>query len=123
MIASLFGRNFIRIASVALVLTTLSFAAGVAGDLSEPPRSGERVVLRIPPELPADTPRAAPLPPLSTRAAAAAEVRRAPRQLRAEPTVIAEPTDVVLALAKPASNWVLSAAKPDPDRAPKPETA
>jgi hypothetical protein len=123
MVRGLFGRNFIRVASVALVLSTLSFAAGVAGDLSEPPTSGERVVLRIPPELPADAPRAAPLPPLSTRAAAAAEVRRPPRQLQAEPTVIAAPAETVLAAAKPPTDWVLSTAKPDPDRAPKPENA
>ncbi|MBL8545923.1 MAG: hypothetical protein JNL81_05625 [Hyphomonadaceae bacterium] len=58
-------------------MSTLSFAAGVAGDLSimEQPRSGQRVVLRIPPEIPADAPRAAPL--LSTASAAARPVRRA----------------------------------------------
>jgi hypothetical protein len=66
------GRNLIRIAAVAVGLSTLSFAAGVAGDLSilEPPRSGQRVVLRIPPELPANTVRAAPLPLISTASAA-----------------------------------------------------
>jgi hypothetical protein len=53
----------------------------VAGDLSiiDPPRSGQRVVLRIPPELPADTVRAAPLPPLISTAAAA---ERRPRLQR-----------------------------------------
>jgi hypothetical protein len=68
------AQNFIRIAAVALCLSTLSFAAGVAGDLSiiDPPRSGQRVVLRIPPEIPSDAPRAAPL--LSTASAEAAQL-------------------------------------------------
>ncbi|MEZ5960387.1 MAG: hypothetical protein R3C30_08160 [Hyphomonadaceae bacterium] len=72
---ALAGQNIIRIAAVALGLSTLSFAAGVAGDLSiiDPPRSGQRVVVRIPPEIPADAPRAAPM--LSTAAAEAAPVR------------------------------------------------
>jgi hypothetical protein len=118
----LFGRNAIRVAAAALMLSTLSFAAGVAGDLSGPPRSGERVVVRIPPELPADTVRARPLPPLAaTATAAAAEVQRPPRQLRAEPTMIEARSDVIVALAKPQTDWVLSEAKPDLDRAPKPE--
>lgn len=57
----------IRVLAAALALSTLSFAAGVAGDLSVVAErtSGARVVLRIPPELPADTPRAAPLPMLT----------------------------------------------------------
>lgn len=72
---ALAGQNIIRIAAVALGLSTLSFAAGVAGDLSiiDPPRSGQRVVLRIPPEIPSDAPRAGPL--LSIAAAEAAPVR------------------------------------------------
>jgi hypothetical protein len=77
------GRNLIRIAAVAVCLSTLSFAAGVAGDLSiiDPPRSGQRVVLRIPPEIPADAVRAAPLPPLLSTASAEAStpVRRSSR--------------------------------------------
>ncbi|MEQ1490721.1 MAG: hypothetical protein ABL932_09265, partial [Terricaulis sp.] len=55
------GQSFLRVAVVALGLSTLSFAAGIAGDLTEPPTSGQRVVLRIPPEIPADAPRARPL--------------------------------------------------------------
>jgi hypothetical protein len=71
------GRNLIRIAAVAVGLSTLSFAAGVAGDLSilDPPRTGQRVVLRIPPELPANTARAAPLPRLISTASAAPSTR------------------------------------------------
>lgn len=73
--AALAGQNIIRIAVVALGLSTLSFAAGVAGDLSiiDPPRSGQRVVLRLPPEIPADAPRAGPI--LSTATAEATPVR------------------------------------------------
>ncbi|ANP45390.1 hypothetical protein [Candidatus Viadribacter manganicus] len=69
------GQNFIRVAFVAIGLSTLSFAAGVAGDLSiiDPPRTGQRVVLRIPPEIPAAAPRAAPI--LSTTSAEARPVR------------------------------------------------
>lgn len=80
---ALAGRNIIRVAVVALGLSTLSFAAGVAGDLSiiDPPRTGQRVVLRLPPEIPADAPRAGPL--LST-ASAQAEPVRFVRQVRRE---------------------------------------
>lgn len=120
----MFGQNVIRVAAAALVLSTLSFAVGVAGDLAEPPTSGTRVVLRIPPELPADTPRAAPLPPrIATASAAAAEVPRAPRQLRVE-TPVTAPVELAAPLAKPKPVWfVASGAKPDPDRGPKPEIA
>lgn len=78
------GQNIIRIAVVALGLSTLSFAAGVAGDLSiiDPPRTGQRVVLRIPPEIPADAPRAGPL--LSTAAAQAEPVRLVRQERRVE---------------------------------------
>lgn len=84
---ALAGRNFIRIAAVAICLSTLSFAAGVAGDLSiiDPPRSGQRVVLRLPPEIPADAVRAAPLPPLLSTASA--EARPAPPARIEEPAV------------------------------------
>ncbi|MCX7356963.1 MAG: hypothetical protein NT015_02260 [Alphaproteobacteria bacterium] len=75
------GQNFFRIAVVALGLSTLSFAAGIAGDLTEPPRSGQRVVLRIPPEIPADAPRARPI--LSTASAEAAPMRSVHRARRA----------------------------------------
>ncbi len=72
-------RNFIRVVAVAVGLSTLSFAAGVAGDLSltETPNYGERVVIRIPPALPEDAERAAPL--LSTVSAEAAEPQRQQR--------------------------------------------
>lgn len=83
--------NVIRVAATAVVLTTLSFAAGVAGDLSDAPTDGVRVVLRIPPEIPADAIRAAPLPPrlVSTASAEAAAPRRRRAELGFEPIVLA----------------------------------
>lgn len=86
-------RNFVRVVAVAVGLSTLSFAAGVAGDLSlaDPPNFGERVVVRLPPELPSNAVRAAPLPTLSTGSIEpVAQLLRAPvtpvqvRLLRAE---------------------------------------
>lgn len=115
----LFSRNVIRVAAAAVVLTALSFAAGVAGDLAAPPSSGERVLVRIPPEQPEEIPQATTL---LTRTASAAEVQRPPRQLRAEPETGPVPQAIVAA-AKPSSEWTVSEAKPDLDRAPKPETA
>jgi hypothetical protein len=58
----------LRLFALAAGFCTLAFAAGVAGDLARAearPRSGQSVVVRIPPELPPDTPRARPLPPLN----------------------------------------------------------
>ena len=106
--------NLFRIAATAVVLSTISFAAGVAGDLSEPPRSGVRVVMRIPPEIPADAIRAAPLPPrlVSTSTAEATRpLRRREnfqpiRLARAEAFALIEatyrPVELKI-LAKPAS--------------------
>ncbi|MEZ6023677.1 MAG: hypothetical protein R3C16_09780 [Hyphomonadaceae bacterium] len=111
--------------TAALALTTLSFAAGIAGDLAstEQPNSGTSVVLRIPPELPADTPRAAPLPPITTPTAAA-EAPAAPRRAAARPAARertqerAEP--VIEARAKPArTQSIAMTVKSEPDRAPK----
>jgi hypothetical protein len=103
--------NLIRVVAAALVLSTLSFAAGVAGDLSlaDGPTSGTRVVLRIPPELPEDTQFAGPLPPLiSTASAEARPISTPTRFVEVEP------------LEKPARLQPISAApKQNPDRAPK----
>jgi len=92
--AALAVQNFLRVAVVALGLTTLSFAAGVAGDLSiiEPPRSGQRVVLRIPPAIPEDAPRARPI--LSTASAEAAPVRYLRRQRREEMRALVESVQI-----------------------------
>jgi hypothetical protein len=103
------------VVAAALALSTLSFAAGVAGDLSlaEGPTHGTRVVLRIPPELPADTPRAAPIALISTPAAQAHETRPTPRRTARA---------FVQPLEKPPRAQVLSAEpKEDPDLAPKDE--
>lgn len=101
--------------AAAVALTTLSFAVGVAGDLSlaDGPRSGTRVVLRIPPDLPADTPRAAPLPVALPEAEAQPQIQL----VRFEPVDPLAPPDAPLqeiALAQPF--------KDDPDRAPKHES-
>lgn len=132
MIRAVIRSGFIRVAAVAVALSTLSFAAGIAGDLSmvEPARSGERVVLRIPPELPTDTIRAAPLPPSVTPAVAASTMPRRPRQLRTESMAFAatavteeKPVEAVQPADKPRTLMVSHEAKPDPDRAPKTESA
>lgn len=90
------------------MLSTLSFAAGVAGDLSlaDGPTSGARVVLRIPPEIPADAIRARPL--VSTSAAQAVEIAHVAPRLRTprfEAIEMLEPSpydalDVLMALPK-----------------------
>lgn len=128
------SRNIIRIAAVAVCLSTLSFAAGVAGDLSiiDPPRSGQRVVLRIPPEIPADAVRAAPLPPLLSTASAEAStpVRRSSRARLIEAVERAhEPAHAVTAILieaalsseKPRQDFVRVGQKPAPQLASKPD--
>lgn len=116
--------NLIRVVAAALVLSTLSFAAGVAGDLSlaDGPRSGTRVVLRIPPELPADTPRAAPLPLVSTPAAEARLAIQPVRVQRIERIEPIEPVELIAPPEKPAPEPVLAAPpKADPALASKHE--
>lgn len=100
---------------MALGLCTLSFAAGIAGDLAQPPTSGVRVVVRIPPELPSDTVRAGPIARvLHTPVAAAATPQREPRQLQAPE--VAKPAPLV----KPASaSRACFEPKQEPGRAPK----
>lgn len=65
-----------RVLLAALGLSALSFAAGVAGDLSIASPHPQSVVVQIPP-LPPNAVRAHPLRPL-TDSAEAAEVRAAP---------------------------------------------
>jgi hypothetical protein len=111
--------NLIRVVGTALVLSTLSFAVGVAGDLSlaDPPNFGERVVLRLPPEIPADAPRAAPLPRLVAMAAAEPTRRRfvpiAFEPMRLEPLAW-EPDGIELAALIEEAEYF--SAKPDPRR-------
>jgi hypothetical protein len=100
------------VVAAALVLSTLSFAAGVAGDLSLADRtSGERVVLRLPPELPPDAVRAAPLPPLVSTPSAEASPTPPPRAAAIVPE------------RKPLREIADTGPKLDPDRAPKLESA
>jgi hypothetical protein len=112
--------NLVRVVATALVLSTLSFAVGVAGDLSDPPNYGERVVLRLPPAIPADAPRAGPLQPLLVTASAEALPVQASRQrpLTFEAAYL-EPisfSSEVVALAEMTPDPRYSAFKPDPRR-------
>jgi hypothetical protein len=92
---------FLRICAAALALSTVSFAVGLAGDLSAPPPlSGVSVVVRIPPELPADSPRAAPLPPLPRTAAAQAQPPRISHEIeRMEAESVAPSTPLLIMMA------------------------
>jgi len=112
----LIASNLIRVVATAVVLSTLSFAAGIAGDLSmaDPPNYGERVVLRLPPELPADTPRAAPLAPLISTAAAAEIPRSTPAR-------VVRPAPIEPLVKPPAQQAQPLEPKQNPDRAAKPE--
>ena len=110
--------NSLRVLAVALVLTTLSFAAGIAGDLSmDRATTGQSVVMRIPPELPADTPRAGPMRPVVQTAAAEARPRLAAAAVAAPVDNSVEPME------KPHSAHAAAPEKVDPkvdpDRAPK----
>jgi hypothetical protein len=96
-----------RIFIAAVALCALSFTAGVVGDLSRatPANAGVSVTLRLPPELPADTVRAAPLPPLIATASAQASEMPQPRVRRAEPVVLVEET--ILPPLKPRADRLL----------------
>jgi hypothetical protein len=102
--------NLFRIAATAVALSTISFAAGVAGDLSEPPRSGVRVVMRIPPEIPPDAVRAAPLPPrlVSTGAAEASRPLRRRENFQPIRLARAEPFGLIDASYRPIELKVLA---------------
>lgn len=92
-------KTLVRVVLAALALCALSFAAGVAGDLSLA-SSGPAATATIP----ADAPRAGPLPPPRTAAAAAAP---APESRRIAPR------------EKPRALRAKGEIKRDPDRAPK----
>lgn len=99
--------NVLRVVASALVLSTLSFAAGVAGDLSlvPPPSHGTRIVMRIPPPIPADAIRARPISLLST---ASAEASPLPRRARFSPLVARTEDVELISMAK--SDFVLMTA-------------
>jgi hypothetical protein len=104
-----------RVLFAALALSVLSFAAGIAGDLSIAAPPAPSVIVRLPP-IPANAVRAHPLPPLRTAtvraepAVAHVSVIHRTHHLRLEP---------IVARAKPETIQVVTAAKTDPDRAPK----
>lgn len=107
-----------RVLFAALALCVLSFAAGIAGDLSIAAPPAPSVIVRLPPPLAVrtDAIRAHPLPPLTTvtvRAEpAVAHVRavHSTRRLRIEQ---------IVARAKPQTIQTVETVKVDPDRAPK----
>lgn len=101
-----------RVLFAALALCVLSFAAGVAGDLSIAAQSPPSVVLRLPPPIPAGAVRAHPLPPLTTaRAAWAVEV--------VQSTVRRARVHLIVARVKPQTEQTFVAAKINLDLAPK----
>ena len=105
-----------RVLFAALALSVLSFAAGIAGDLSIASPTPPSVIVHLPPPIPANAVRAHPLPPLTTASAraipAVAHVQavHSARRLRLEP---------IVARAKPQTLQAFDDAKVDPDRAPK----
>ena len=113
-----------RVLFAALALSVLSFAAGIAGDLSIAAPTPPSVILHLPPPIPANAVRAHPLPPLTTTAAraepAVAYVSRAFHRMHHLQL------EQVAAREKPVTIQAVGFAKVDPDRAPKndsPETA
>jgi len=107
----------IRVFAAAFALSTLSFAAGVAGDLSPPPASGTVVVLRLPPALPAPAlaPEPAPAPALLRTTAAGSRIPAAAPVLVTEALPVTAP--VFVAEAKLTHELAHSVPKPQPDLA------
>jgi len=97
-----------RVVLTAVALSALSFMVGVVADLAAAPPapvSGVAVTLRIPPELPVDSVRARPLPPLATASASATPRRRsAVLAVDNSPAPFAEP---VAAETKPRAERLL----------------
>jgi hypothetical protein len=100
-----------RVLFAALALSVLSFAAGIAGDLSIAAPTPASVVLRIPPPIPAYAVRAHPLAPLTMAHAAPALAHAGiTHRLRLE---------AIAARVKPRTMQAFAELKVDPDRAPK----
>lgn len=102
-----------RVFFTAVAFSAFFFAAGVVGDLSRPApaNAGPVVTLRLPPPLPADAVRAAPLPVLAlgTASAAAAETPRRPRAARPAPVALEAVEEIAPAPAKPRAERMLYA--------------
>lgn len=108
-----------RVLFAALALSILSFAAGIAGDLSIAAPPAPSVIVHLPPPipLPPGVVRAHPLAPLT----AAARTRAEPGVGRME-TAVRRPRLALVAIvsrAKPETIQAVGEAKIDPDRAPK----
>jgi hypothetical protein len=121
-----------RVLFVALALSMLSFAAGIAGDLSIAAPPAPSVIVHLPPPLaaPANAIRAHPLPPLALSPLAlpalATAARATPAVLHVRAGQRHLRLEAIVARAKLQTIQVVEAAKVDPDRAPKdasPETA
>jgi len=112
-----------RVFFAAIALSVLSFAAGIAGDLSIAAPTPPSVILHLPPPIPVDAIRAHPLPPLTATARAVPAVARVRRAFH---RTHLSPLERIVAREKPETNQAVGMAKVDPDRAPKndgPETA
>lgn len=103
-----------RVLFAALALSILSFAAGIAGDLSIAAPTAPSVILRLPPPIPANAVRAHPLPPLTT-----ATARAEPAVARVFHRTRRLPLQDIALRAKPEAIQPLEAVKVDLDRAPK----
>jgi hypothetical protein len=115
------GQSFFRVVAAALALSTLSFAVGVAGDLSSspPPNSGTSVVVRIPQMAQAGSVRAAPL--IATAAASAlplasGRARRSPAAATFELSPQSAPGPELLAAAGPVAKPSSALARVEPKR-------
>ena len=105
-----------RVFFAALALCVLSFAAGIAGDLSIAAPTPPSVILHLPPPIPVNAVRAHPLPPLTTATAHAAPAVAHVRVFhRTQPL----PLEQIAAREKPETNQAVGVRKVDPDRAPK----
>ena len=104
-----------RVLFAALALCVLSFAAGVAGDLSIAAPTPPSVILQLPPPIPANAVRAHPLPPLTT-----ATARAEPAVARVRPVFHRTHwLEQIVAREKPEIFQAVGVVKVDPDRAPK----
>ncbi|MBI3438573.1 MAG: hypothetical protein HY054_08000 [Proteobacteria bacterium] len=108
-----------RVLFAALALSILSFAAGIAGDLSIAAPPPPSVILHLPPPIPANALRAHPLPPLTTAMVhaepAVAYLHQTFRNAHHHP----RQAEQIAARVKPEAIQLLGAAKVDRDRAPK----
>jgi hypothetical protein len=106
-----------RVLFAALALSVLSFAAGIAGDLSIAAPTPPSVILHLPPPIAANAVRAHPLPPLTTATARAEPV--VARVSRVIHRTHGLQLEQIAARAKPETIQAVGIVKVDQDRAPK----